>query len=242
MNLEIAGITKSLGGRRVLDDVRIDVADGELVALLGPSGSGKTTLLRILAGLEWPDAGRVRQGVRDVTDLPPQARRVGLVFQQYALFPHMSVFENVAFALRVRRAPRREIEARVGELLELVRLTGYGPRAPSQLSGGERQRVALARALAVRPDLLLLDEPFGALDAKVRHDLRAWLRRLHDEIGMTTIFVTHDQDEAFEVAHRVAVLNAGRLEQTGTPAEVRSSPATRFVEEFLTASRLPEVA
>jgi sulfate transport system ATP-binding protein len=209
------------------------VPQGTLLALLGPSGSGKTTLLRIIAGLEWPDSGRIEEDGADITDRHARQREVGFVFQHYALFRHMSVFENIAFGLRVRKAPKQEVEAKVNELLHLVRLDGLGGRKPAQLSGGQRQRVALARALAIRPKILLLDEPFGALDAKVRVELRQWLRRLHDEIGMTSVFVTHDQEEAFELADEVVVMNHGKIEQRGTPDEVFEHPATPFVMDFL---------
>jgi len=235
MGLHLREISKSFGGFRALERVSLDVHDGGLVALLGPSGSGKTTLLRIIAGLESPDEGLIEEDGADVTETHARQRGVGFVFQHYALFRHMSVFENVAFGLRVRRVPRAEVTARVEELLRLVRLEGLGARKPAQLSGGQRQRVALARALAVRPKMLLLDEPFGALDARVRVELRQWLRRLHDEIGMTSVFVTHDQEEAFELADEVVVMNRGRVEQRGSPAEVFDRPATPFVMDFLGA-------
>ena len=225
--------TKKFGNFVALDDVSLDVPDGSLLALLGPSGSGKTTLLRIIAGLEGADRGSVLYHDEDVTHRSPRDRNVGFVFQHYALFRHMTVFENVAFGLRVRRAPKSQVDARVRELLHLVRLDGFGGRYPPQLSGGQRQRVALARALAVEPGVLLLDEPFGALDAKVRQELRQWLRRFHDEIKVTTIFVTHDQEEAFEVADRVVVMHNGRIEQHGTPQEVFDHPANPFVMDFL---------
>jgi sulfate transport system ATP-binding protein len=233
MSIHIRGISKTFGSFKALDDVSLEVPQGTLLALLGPSGSGKTTLLRIIAGLEWPDAGRIEEDGADITDRHARQREVGFVFQHYALFRHMSVFENIAFGLRVRKAPKQEIEAKVNELLHLVRLDGLGGRKPAQLSGGQRQRVALARALAIRPKILLLDEPFGALDAKVRVELRQWLRRLHDEIGMTSVFVTHDQEEAFELADEVVVMNHGRIEQRGTPDEVFEHPATPFVMDFL---------
>jgi sulfate transport system ATP-binding protein len=235
MSIIIRDISKSFGAFRALDRVSLDVPDGGLVALLGPSGSGKTTLLRIIAGLEFPDEGLIEEDGEDVTEQHARQREVGFVFQHYALFRHMSVFENVAFGLRVRKMPRAEVRARVEELLRLVRLEGLGGRKPAQLSGGQRQRVALARALAIRPKILLLDEPFGALDAKVRVELRQWLRRLHDEIGMTSVFVTHDQEEAFELADRVVVMNHGRIEQEGGPDEVFDRPATPFVMDFLGA-------
>jgi len=251
MSIEVRNITKHFGSFRALDDVNLTVRTGELVALLGPSGSGKTTLLRIIAGLEQADApaagapSRYEEDARgmilfhdeDVARMPVRRRRVGFVFQHYALFRHMTVFENVAFGLRVRRRKdrpaRREIADRVAKLLGLVQLDGMTDRFPSQLSGGQRQRVALARALAVEPKVLLLDEPFGALDAKVRKELRAWLRRLHDELHVTSVFVTHDQDEALEVADRIVVMNRGRIEQIGTPDEVFHSPASEFVMRFL---------
>ena len=233
MSIHVRGISKSFGTFKALDDVSLEVPQGTLLALLGPSGSGKTTLLRIIAGLEWPDAGTIEEDGADITDRHARQREVGFVFQHYALFRHMSVFENIAFGLRVRKAPRPEIEAKVNELLHLVRLDGLGGRKPSQLSGGQRQRVALARALAIRPKILLLDEPFGALDAKVRIELRQWLRRLHDEIGMTSVFVTHDQEEAFELADEVVVMNHGRIEQRGSPEDVFDHPATPFVMDFL---------
>jgi len=233
MSIRVHDISKRFGSFRALDHVSLDVPDGALVALLGPSGSGKTTLLRIIAGLESADAGTIEEDGVDITDRHARQREVGFVFQHYALFRHMSVFENVAFGLRVRKVPRPEVTARVDELLRLVRLEGLGGRRPSQLSGGQRQRVALARALAIRPRILLLDEPFGALDAKVRVELRQWLRRLHDEIGMTSVFVTHDQEEAFELADEVVVMNQGRIEQRGAPDAVFDHPATPFVMDFL---------
>jgi sulfate transport system ATP-binding protein len=235
MSIYLREITKSFGTFKVLDRVSIDVEDGGLVALLGPSGSGKTTLLRIIAGLEFPDEGLIEEDGEDITETHARQRGVGFVFQHYALFRHMSVFENIAFGLRVRKTPNAEVQARVEELLRLVRLEGLGGRKPAQLSGGQRQRVALARALAVRPKMLLLDEPFGALDAKVRVELRHWLRRLHDEIGMTSVFVTHDQEEAFELADEVVVMNHGSVEQRGSPADVFDRPATPFVMDFLGA-------
>ncbi|TAJ15194.1 MAG: sulfate ABC transporter ATP-binding protein [Planctomycetota bacterium] len=237
MRIEIESIGKRFGAAQVLTDVDLYVPSGELVALLGPSGSGKTTLLRVIAGLESADGGRVLFDGEDVTERHVGERGVGFVFQHYALFRHMTVTENVAFGLRVR--PRREriadseIRARVAELLELVQLSAYANRYPSQLSGGQRQRIALARALAVRPRVLLLDEPFGALDAQVRVELRRWLRRLHDEIHVTSVFVTHDQEEALEVADRVVVMNQGRVEQVGSPDDIYHHPATPFVYRFL---------
>ena len=237
MSIAVRGISKRFGHFAALESVDLDVPQGGLVALLGPSGSGKTTLLRIIAGLETPDAGVVHFDGRDITDQTTRERRVGFVFQHYALFRHMTVFENVAFGLRVRprgtRPTSQKIRKRVEELLELIQLGNQAGRYPSQLSGGQRQRVALARALAVEPSVLLLDEPFGALDAKVRLELRRWLRALHDEVGVTSVFVTHDQDEALEVADHVAVMNAGRIEQVGTPDEVYHHPATPFVYNFL---------
>jgi sulfate transport system ATP-binding protein len=233
MSIEIRNITKNFARFRAVDDASFHVPTGELVALLGPSGSGKTSLLRIIAGLETPDSGEVRFHDDDVTRRAARERNVGFVFQHYALFNHLSVFENVAFGLRVRRVPRAEADARVSELLHLVQLEGYARHRPSQLSGGQRQRVALARALAPRPKLLLLDEPFGALDAKVRRELRDWLRRLHDEIHTTSVFVTHDQDEAFAVADRVVILDGGRVQQIGTPASILSHPANPFVYGFI---------
>ncbi|BDG08448.1 sulfate/molybdate ABC transporter ATP-binding protein [Anaeromyxobacter paludicola] len=233
MSIEIRGLSKSFGAFQALRGVDLTVASGELTALLGPSGCGKTTLLRIVAGLETPDEGEVRHHGEPVQDASPRERNVGLVFQHYALFRHLTVFENVAFALRVRKRPRAEVEARVRELVELVQLSGLEDRRPAQLSGGQRQRVALARALATRPKVLLLDEPFGALDARVRQELRRWLRRLHDEIHVTTLFVTHDQEEAFEVSDRVVLMNRGRVEQVGTPRQVFEEPASPFVMQFL---------
>ena len=240
MSIKVEHVTKTFGSYQALKDVNLEIADGELVALLGPSGSGKTTLLRIIAGLETPDDdGRcaVFFHGENVAQRLVGERRVGFVFQHYALFKHMNVFENIAFGLRVRpratRPGRPEIQRRVTELLRLIQLEGLGNRYPSQLSGGQRQRVALARALAIEPRVLLLDEPFGALDAKVRQGLRDWLRRLHDELHMTTVLVTHDQEEALEVADRVVVMNQARIEQTGTPFEVFHKPASEFVMDFL---------
>jgi sulfate transport system ATP-binding protein len=237
MSIEVRGVRKTFGDFVALADIDLHVGSGELVALLGPSGCGKTTLLRVIAGLEYPDAGAVLLAGEDATAWDARDRGVGFVFQHYALFRHMSVFENVAFGLRVRRRDRRppkaEIQERVGRLLELVQLEFMANRRPSELSGGQRQRVALARALAVEPKVLLLDEPFGALDAKVRRDLRNWLRRLHEEIHLTSVFVTHDRDEALELADRVALMNHGRIEQIGAPQEVVDGPATEFVADFL---------
>jgi sulfate transport system ATP-binding protein len=233
MSIHVRNISKSFGSFRALDGVSLEVPEGTLLALLGPSGSGKTTLLRIIAGLEFADSGTIEEDGADITERHAREREVGFVFQHYALFRHMSVFENIAFGLRVRKAPQAEVNAKVEDLLRLVRLEGLGSRKPAQLSGGQRQRVALARALAIRPKILLLDEPFGALDAKVRVELRQWLRRLHDEIGMTSVFVTHDQEEAFELADTVVVMNHGKIEQQGTPDEVFDHPATPFVMDFL---------
>jgi sulfate transport system ATP-binding protein len=233
MTITIQNITKRFGAFVALDNVSLRVPADSILALLGPSGSGKTTLLRVIAGLEIPDSGTILYDDEDVTGSSPRERNIGFVFQHYALFRHMSVFENVAFGLRVRNRPEAEVRERVTELLSLIRLEGLERRLPAELSGGQRQRVALARSLAARPKLLLLDEPFGALDARVRQELRQWLRRLHDEIGMTSVFVTHDQEEAFEVADRVVVMNHGRIEQVGTPREVFDQPANAFVMDFL---------
>jgi sulfate transport system ATP-binding protein len=231
--IEARRISKRFGDFTALDDVSVDVPTGSLTALLGPSGSGKSTLLRVIAGLESPDAGSVRLDGEEVTNLPPQSRGVGFVFQHYAAFKHMTVWDNVAFGLTIRRRPRSEIKQRVTELLELVQLTGLAKRYPAQLSGGQRQRMGLARALAVDPKVLLLDEPFGALDARVRKELRIWLRRLHDETHTTTVIVTHDQEEAMDVADRVVVMNAGRIEQTAPPRELYDHPANEFVMSFV---------
>jgi sulfate transport system ATP-binding protein len=233
MSITVKSVTKRFGSFVALDDVSLEVPAGELLALLGPSGSGKTTLLRIISGLDVADSGAVYYQDEDVTDAAVRERNVGFVFQHYALFRHMTVFDNVGFGLRVRNRPRAEIRDRVRELLKLVQLEGYEHSMPSQLSGGQRQRVALARALAAQPKVLLLDEPFGALDAKVRTELRQWLRRLHDELHVTSVFVTHDQEEAFEVADRVVIMNKGKIEQTGTPTEIFEQPATPFVMDFL---------
>ena len=233
MAIEVEKVSKRFGTFTALEDVNIRVGDGALTALLGPSGSGKSTLLRIIAGLEEPDEGSVTIGGADVTNAPARDRGVGFVFQHYAPFKHMTVANNVAFGLTVRRRPRAEIQARVKELLALVRLDGLAGRYPSQLSGGQLQRMALARALAVQPDVLLLDEPFGALDAQVRAELREWLRRLHDEIHVTTIFVTHDQEEAMEVAEQIVVMHEGRIEQAGSPRELYESPRNEFVMTFI---------
>ena len=233
MSIVARDITKRFGSFVALDGVSVDVPTGSLTALLGPSGSGKSTLLRVIAGLEQPDAGEVLIAEEDMTARAPQRRGVGFVFQHYAAFKHMTVWSNVAFGLTIRRRPRAEIKQRVGELLELVQLKGLGKRYPAQLSGGQRQRMGLARALAVDPKVLLLDEPFGALDARVRKELRAWLRRLHDETHTTTLIVTHDQEEAMEVADRVAVIDHGRLEHVGAPAELYDAPASEFVLRFV---------
>ena len=233
MSITAKHVTKRFGTFVALDNVTLEVPGGALLALLGPSGSGKTTLLRIIAGLEVADSGTVLYADEDVTDAAVRDRNVGFVFQHYALFRHLSVFENVAFGLRVRGGPRRRVRERVRELLRLVQLEGLERSLPAQLSGGQRQRVALARALAAEPKVLLLDEPFGALDAKVRQELRQWLRRLHDELHVTSVFVTHDQEEAFEVADRVVIMNRGRIEQTGTPEEIFDKPASPFVMDFL---------
>jgi sulfate transport system ATP-binding protein len=237
MSIHINGISKSFGQFRALDDVNLEVKTGELVALLGPSGSGKTTLLRIIAGLEFAEAGSIDFDGEDATSRSARDRQVGFVFQHYALFRHLTVFENVAFGLRVRprrnRPSKDEIKQRVKDLIGLVQLTGLEHRYPSQLSGGQRQRVALARALAVEPRVLLLDEPFGALDAKVRVELRRWLKKLHEDIHVTSVFVTHDQEEALEVADRVVIMNKGKIEQIGTPEEVYDKPSNPFVYNFL---------
>ncbi|HKC21327.1 MAG TPA: TOBE-like domain-containing protein [Gaiellaceae bacterium] len=231
--IEAGKIVKRFGDFTALDDVTLEVEAGSLTALLGPSGSGKSTLLRVIAGLERPDAGVVRLDGVDVTSVPPQQRGVGFVFQHYAAFKHMTVWDNVAFGLRIRRRPRPEIKARVAELLDLVQLARLAKRYPAQLSGGQRQRMGLARALAVDPKVLLLDEPFGALDARVRKELRVWLRRLHDETHTTTVIVTHDQEEAMDVADQVVVMNGGRIEQTAPPRELYDHPANEFVMSFV---------
>jgi sulfate transport system ATP-binding protein len=231
--ISATSVSKRYGEFAALDDVTVAIEPGSLTALLGPSGSGKSTLLRVIAGLEAPDAGTVVLEGEDVTLVPPQRRGIGFVFQHYAAFKHMSVRENVAFGLKVRKRPKAEVRAKVDELLGIVGLAGYQDRYPSQLSGGQRQRMALARALAVEPKVLLLDEPFGALDANVRAELRAWLRRLHDEVHVTTVLVTHDQEEAMELADRIVVLNAGRVEQVGAPREIYDAPANDFVMGFL---------
>jgi sulfate transport system ATP-binding protein len=231
--ISIQDVSKSFGDYVALDHISLEVPEGSLTALLGPSGSGKSTLLRIIGGLELPDEGTVMIEGTDATAVPPQRRGIGFVFQHYAAFKHMTVRDNVAFGLSVRKRPKPEIEQRVGDLLKIVGLAGYAARYPSQLSGGQRQRMALARALAVEPRVLLLDEPFGALDAKVRAELREWLRKLHDEVHVTTLLVTHDQEEAMSIADRIAVMDNARIEQVGSPAELYDEPANRFVMGFL---------
>jgi len=231
--ITVTGANKHYGEFAALDNVDFVVPAGSLTALLGPSGSGKSTLLRAIAGLDQPDTGSITINGRDVTNVPPQRRGIGFVFQHYAAFKHLTVRDNVAFGLKIRKKPKAEIKDKVDNLLEVVGLAGFQNRYPNQLSGGQRQRMALARALAVDPEVLLLDEPFGALDAKVREDLRAWLRRLHDEVHVTTVLVTHDQAEALDVADRIAVLNKGRVEQVGSPTDVYDSPANAFVMSFL---------
>jgi sulfate transport system ATP-binding protein len=231
--IEVRGVSKRFGDFQALDDVSLEVAAGSLTALLGPSGSGKSTLLRVIAGLEQPEAGEITISGEDATGVAPQKRGVGFVFQHYAAFKHMTVRDNVAFGLSIRKRPKAEIRARVAELLELVQLAPFADRYPAQLSGGQRQRMALARALAVEPKVLLLDEPFGALDARVRAELREWLRRLHDEVHVTTVFVTHDQEEAMEVADQIALMNRGVIEQVGGPRELYEEPASEFVMSFV---------
>ncbi|MCX8997989.1 sulfate/molybdate ABC transporter ATP-binding protein [Rhizobiaceae bacterium BDR2-2] len=235
MNITLDNVVKTFDTFRAVRGVSLDIGSGELVALLGPSGSGKTTILRMVAGLEYADGGQIRFGAEDATDIPVRERGVGFVFQHYALFPHMTVGENIAFGMKVskRKRSRQDIAARVADLLRLVRLEGLTERYPAQISGGQRQRVALARALAVDPKVLLLDEPFGALDANVRRELRRWLREIHDELGITTLFVTHDQEEALDLADRVVILKDGRIEQSGTPEEVCRAPLNAFVMRFL---------
>ncbi|KQO42042.1 MULTISPECIES: sulfate/molybdate ABC transporter ATP-binding protein [unclassified Aeromicrobium] len=233
MSIDVAGVSKRFGDFVALDDVDLAIPTGQLTALLGPSGGGKTTLLRIIAGLESADTGSVEIEGVNATALPVQKRNVGFVFQHYAAFKHLSVRRNVAFGLEIRKRPKDEIEAKVDELLQLVHLEQFADRRPAQLSGGQRQRMALARALAIQPSVLLLDEPFGALDAKVRKELRDWLRRLHDEMHVTTVFVTHDQEEALEVADSIVVINEGRIEQIGTPDDLYDKPASDFVLSFL---------
>jgi sulfate/thiosulfate transport system ATP-binding protein len=233
MAIDVRNVTKTFKDFVALDDVSLTVPDGSLTALLGPSGGGKSTLLRVIAGLEVPDSGDVLFSGESVSALPPQRRGVGFVFQHYAAFKHMNVRDNIAFGLKIRKRPKDEVRDRVDELLALVHLEGFAHRYPAQLSGGQRQRMALARALAVQPRVLLLDEPFGALDATVRKELRDWLRRLHEEVHVTTIFVTHDQEEALEVAEQVAVINNGKIEQTGTPDDLYERPANAFVMGFV---------
>ena len=233
MSIAVRGVTKRFGDFAALDDVSVAIAGGSLTALLGPSGSGKSTLLRVIAGLEEPDEGKVLILGEHATGLPPQKRGVGFVFQHYAAFKHLTVRENVAFGLRIRKRPKDEIRERVDELLELVQLHGLAERYPAQLSGGQRQRMALARALAVEPKVLLLDEPFGALDARVRKELRTWLRRLHEDVHVTTVLVTHDQEEAMDVADRIVLMNEGRIEQTGKPRDLYEHPASEFVMGFV---------
>ena len=233
MSIDVTGVTKRFGDFVAIDDVTVSLPTGQLTALLGPSGGGKSTLLRIIAGLDKADTGTVSIEGTDATHLPAQKRNVGFVFQHYAVFKHLTVARNVAFGLEIRRRPKAEVAARVDELLKLVHLQQFAHRLPAQLSGGQRQRMALARALAVEPAVLLLDEPFGALDAKVRKELRDWLRRLHDEVAVTTVFVTHDQEEALEVADEIVVINNGRVEQVGTPDQLYDEPANDFVMSFL---------
>ncbi|MDX2254414.1 MAG: TOBE-like domain-containing protein [Pseudanabaenaceae cyanobacterium bins.39] len=233
MGIVVESVNKQFGDFLALDNINLEIKTGSLVALLGPSGSGKSTLLRLIAGLETPDRGKIFLTGKDATDQDVRDRNIGFVFQHYALFKHMTVRQNIGFGLEIRKQPKAKIADRVEELLELIQLKGLGNRYPSQLSGGQRQRVALARALAVEPSVLLLDEPFGALDAKVRKELRAWLRRLHDEVHVTSVFVTHDQEEAMEVSDEIVVMNKGRIEQIGTPAQVYDHPATPFVMSFI---------
>ncbi|MFQ4141397.1 sulfate/molybdate ABC transporter ATP-binding protein [Chlorogloeopsis sp. ULAP02] len=233
MGIVVENVSKHFGSFKAVDRVSLEIKSGSLVALLGPSGSGKSSLLRLISGLEVPDSGRIVLTGKDATYQSVQERNIGFVFQHYALFKHMTVRQNIAFGLEIRKVAKAKAKRRVEELLELVQLGGLGDRYPSQLSGGQRQRVALARALAPEPEVLLLDEPFGALDAKVRKDLRAWLRRLHDEVHVTTVFVTHDQEEAMEVSDEIVVMNKGRVEQIGTPADVYDHPATAFVMSFI---------
>lgn len=233
MGIVVENVSKRFGDFQAVQNVSLEIKSGSLVALLGASGSGKSTLLRIIAGLENPDSGKILLTGKDATHQSVQERRIGFVFQHYALFKHMTVRQNIAFGLEIRKEPRAKVEQRVTELLDLVQLAGLGNRYPSQLSGGQRQRVALARALAVEPKVLLLDEPFGALDVKVRKDLRDWLRRLHDEVHVTTVFVTHDREEAMEVSDEIAIMNHGKVEQVGRPAEIYDNPATPFVMKFI---------
>jgi sulfate/thiosulfate transport system ATP-binding protein len=233
MTILIENVSKQFGTFQALNRINLEIAEGKLVALLGPSGSGKSTLLRVIAGLEQPDKGNIYINNQKATHLDVRRRNIGFVFQHYALFKHMTIRQNIAFGLELRKTPRTQVKARVEELLELIQLQGLSDRYPSQLSGGQRQRVALARALAVQPQVMLLDEPFGALDAKVRKELRAWLRRLHDEVHVTSVFVTHDQEEAMEVADEIVIMNHGQIEQVGPPAEVYDRPKTPFVMGFI---------
>jgi sulfate/thiosulfate transport system ATP-binding protein len=233
VGIVVESVSKQFGGFKAVDEVSLEIGSGSLVALLGPSGSGKSTLLRLIAGLDMPSSGRILLTGKDATNQSVQERNIGFVFQHYALFKHLSVRENIAFGLEIRKATKAKIKEKVEDLLDLVQLRGLGDRYPSQLSGGQRQRVALARALAVEPNVLLLDEPFGALDAKVRKDLRVWLRRLHDEVHVTTVFVTHDQEEAMEVSDEIVVMNKGKVEQVGTPAAIYDHPASAFVMSFI---------
>ncbi len=233
MGIVVENVSKQFGSFKAVEQVNLEIKPGSLVSLLGPSGSGKSTLLRLIAGLDTPDTGKVWIAGKEATHQSVQDRNIGFVFQHYALFKHLTIRENIAFGLKIRKALKARTNARVNELLELVQLSGLGDRYPSQLSGGQRQRVALARALAVEPKVLLLDEPFGALDAKVRKDLRSWLRRLHDEVGVTAVLVTHDQEEAMEVSDEIVVMNKGRVEQVGTPAEIYDHPASAFVMSFI---------
>jgi sulfate/thiosulfate transport system ATP-binding protein len=233
VGIVVESVSKQFGSFQAVNDVNLKIESGSLVALLGPSGSGKSTLLRLISGLELPDRGRILLTGKDATYQSVQERNIGFVFQHYALFKHLTVRQNIAFGLEIRKASKTKVKKKVEDLLELVQLSGLGDRYPSQLSGGQRQRVALARALAVEPNVLLLDEPFGALDAKVRKDLRAWLRRLHDEVNVTTVFVTHDQEEAMEVSDEIVVMNKGCVEQVGTPAEIYDHPASAFVMSFI---------
>jgi sulfate/thiosulfate transport system ATP-binding protein len=233
MTILIENVSKQFGTFQALNRINLEIAEGKLVALLGPSGSGKSTLLRVIAGLEQPDKGNIYINNQKATHLDVRRRNIGFVFQHYALFKHMTIRQNIAFGLELRKTPRAQVKARVDELLELIQLQGLSDRYPSQLSGGQRQRVALARALAVQPQVMLLDEPFGALDAKVRKELRAWLRRLHDEVHVTSVFVTHDQEEAMEVADEIVIMNHGQIEQVGTPADVYDRPKTPFVMSFI---------
>lgn len=233
MGIAVENVSKRFGNFQAVEGVNLEIQSGSLVALLGPSGSGKSTLLRLIAGLELPDTGKIFLTGKDATYQSVQERNIGFVFQHYALFKHLTVRQNIAFGLEIRKTPKQKIKNRVDQLLDLVQLSGLGDRYPSQLSGGQRQRVALARALAVEPNVLLLDEPFGALDAKVRKDLRAWLRKLHDEVHVTTVFVTHDQEEAMEVSDEIVVMNKGKVEQVGTPAGIYDHPASAFVMSFI---------